>query len=791
MKPYIKILLLSAITVFIAAGFMANHADGAERIQIEIEAGLAGKAQQGKAFPVTLKVTNPGDDFSGDLVLAIPDERGTVSRRVIPIEIAADTTKSVLFTVQGMEFNYFMRPTTNQNNIEPFRLYEGSWEDGKEVPINPNLKLTPAFLPPERTVIGVLSDQPDALNYFKLTSFMNGEPAEVLALKEKDLPDEARGLETLDVLVINDFTVASLPEDVQQALKEWTLRGGHLIIGSSPGIAQELGSLTDLFPFKVNGDTRIDSLEAIAEAGETSLNVNHFEVMTGKVDHGADVLYRNGKFPLVIRGGAGSGQVTQFSYDLGSPVFSKWEGNSHFWNQVIGQGGSSQMNAQLNDNRMVSDLGRISELFASVAGLPVSLLVLLFAGYLIILVPVLYFALKKRDKREWSWVVIPVVAIVASLTLFGFGAKDRLGKIETNLVSIVSVDQNGLGSGHGAGSMLSQSAGKYIVTVENNLQPYPVNLNNQVTFTEAPVVEEGADQTRVTFFDVAFWSPRSLGLTLPVQKYGTFETKLLYDGKTVTGDLTNKFPYDFTNLYLLSGQKRYELGAFKSGEKKEIAIKVDSIQPPFPNFNSVRPMSLAGDVKEERQRRMNELLSRSGHLLNASAPVLIGLTKDQVISVKVNGEPTSENHLHLFTQQANLTLPDDKSVQVSTELMSPDVKTVSGAVHQRNLNGKAEIFAEKGTYDFVYEIPGALKSQGFDIKELNIRLNRDMNNEYSIFNHQTDKFEELTGNNNITYEKDANQKYVSDGTITLRVIKGYERPDMAVPTVEVKGGTKP
>ncbi len=149
---------------------------------------------------------------------------------------------------------------------------------------------------------------------------------------------------------------------------------------------------------------------------------------------------------------------------------------------------------------------------------------------------------------------------MSSLGLYFVGAQDRLGDYKTKAVSVLSVDQNGQGYGKGAVSMLSKSAGMYSMEVDASLEPFPdeTRRGSRIRPEQLPYVESGQEQSRVTFKDVAFWSPRTVTVNLPDQNYGHIQNNLFMDGNHLTGEIKNKFSYDFEDVYLV-GQMSAQL----------------------------------------------------------------------------------------------------------------------------------------------------------------------------------------------------------------------------------------
>src|SRR5699024_10760209 len=97
----IKITLIGLLVLIFMCFTYGNtdkaFADEEDRLEIEVDAGLDGKAKEDERYPVLLTITNNKEDFNGDLVLALP-----VANKVLPIDIASGSTKTLSFTLPSM-----------------------------------------------------------------------------------------------------------------------------------------------------------------------------------------------------------------------------------------------------------------------------------------------------------------------------------------------------------------------------------------------------------------------------------------------------------------------------------------------------------------------------------------------------------------------------------------------------------------------------------------------------------------------------------------------------------------
>ncbi|SES01630.1 hypothetical protein SAMN04487944_11533 [Gracilibacillus ureilyticus] len=764
------------------------HADEQDRLEIKVEAGLNGMAKEERGYPVTLTITNDKEDFSGDLVITLP-----IGNKIVPVDIASGTTKTISFSMQATQDLNAYGYNQNQNE-QVFRLFEGDWESGNEVKIDSSLTVTPTYIQPNQMVIGVLSDQPDSLNYIKLTSF-NGNNPEVINLEAADIPEDALGLDVLDLLVINDFAVAQLPEQIQESIKRWVRDGGTIVTGSEPGLDQQFGTLAELLPLTVSGKETVQELEGFEEP----FQANNLELFTGEVDQEAVVLYKEDAIPLVVNKSYGKGAVTQLAFDLGHPALADWKGNDEVWTSIGNENGN--IIASMNGYGMntFSRLADMSKSFPTLANFKISTLSILFAAYLLIILPVLYFILKRIDKREWAWLVIPGLAIILSIGLYTLGAKDRGGAIKTNMISVISVNEQGIGSGEGAVSLLSKESGSYTLTMNSEYNPFPAEdlYGPQRLYSELPFLEEDGNETNVHYQQVEFWSPRSAAVNHPVKEYGQFTSNLSLTNEQISGQITNEFDYDFEDVYLISGNSYHEIGEIAAGESKEISFdkKNNSFfeQPteqvayqifgnqgysPSQNVEQIKAELLSMALRNEIDRSVNK-------------PLLIGFTSDSLYPVTVNGEETVQNNRHLFIQPTEVQLPSDETSTLSTEIRLPEVSVNDGRIYHNGIGmGEPYLDLSAGSYLLTYELPESLIERSFQLEKLSFsQLNQQTGFTFSLYNVQSDTFEEID-QTQASFNENAHEKYMKDNSIVLR-ISSVAESGIEVPAVTIEGVINP
>ena len=172
---------------------------------------------------------------------------------------------------------------------------------------------------------------------------------------------------------------------------------------------------------------------------------------------------------------------------------------------------------------------------------------------MIILVPVLYFILKKIDKREHAWWIIPSLSVIMSAAIFGIGAKDRIANPQLNQMGMY-VNQQGYLSGYQAATLLSNRSGTYSLEIPKD-QFKAVPSTNMASMSSAEgVMEEKRKEYEIVFKDVEYWSSRTLYGDAKKGTDGSFQTNLTVDNNVLKGTIQNNYPYDFNDIVVWSGR---------------------------------------------------------------------------------------------------------------------------------------------------------------------------------------------------------------------------------------------
>lgn len=812
MKSYIKAVFY--LSLLLAVWIIPGIAHAEDAVKISVNYGINGKLQMGKGFPLTVELKNEGKSFKGELLITGSPNSRSVANIAIPVDLPSGETKKLQVSVPGLD-DRINNYAPNQKAPELIKLYKGSWEDGKKVKLKGDTKLKPFFIAENRLVVGVLSDSPDSLNFLKLSKF-NGDSVEFLAVKKDEIPNESKGLEVLDVLVVNDFNISNLSKEKQAAIKNWIQAGGQLVIGSRPSLEQQLGDLSDMILLNANGQQKLENLPVLND--QKSEKSGPVDISKGKAAQDSKAIFKTGDTPLALSKSIGSGKVTQFAFNLTDQSLTGWKQYPEVWSEMfsltIDQTLSNGDRYRLEELSM--QFGNISEAFPN-SFLSVGVLALLFAGYLVVIIPLLYFILKKKDKREIAWWIIPAVSIAASIGIFVFGAKDRITGNQVNDLSVVKLQPDGTASGYGILSMLTSSGGKYKLSVEDkSFDPMPVTtnyINNLDDVGNYAVREEKANGTAITYNDVEYWSIRSAMGALNGQKIGRLLPELNSDNNTLSGSIKSELAFDLEDAYLLAGNEAHSLGTIKAGAATDVSVKLtnynlsDYIGGPSPATpNSVFPSAYSNPMnglgsgnsslkklEEWKKYELLQMVFRDVLPTQHDKPLLIGFSSEPMVDFTINGKKPRINSNHLIVQPVDVQV--NLSGKFKTDIKAlPQVQIADGSSGNIFNNGLERgddfVGVDPGTYQIRYAMPEQVASKKSVIHNMKIRLDFSSGSTFKLLNQRTNDYEDLD-KASMEFNENIQDYFSADGSMAIQFEKvGNDMPDVRIPGVTIEGEFK-
>ncbi|MFQ5575415.1 MAG: hypothetical protein ACE5G8_00345 [Anaerolineae bacterium] len=411
-------VLLALLAVTLAP--TANAQSGDDALSVTVEVGFDGYVKTNAWAPVQVTATNTGPSVAGEVRLTTNYPGETYARA---LSLPSGSKKSVtLFAQLRGDGRFTLEFVTASGQL----LYRRTQ--------------TPRMLPPDIFMAGVVSSDPSQLNVLaglRSASSATGsnEPLAVAHLILDQIPEQAAGLSALDALIFNDVDTTPMTPAQRRAVADWVSLGGRLVVGGGPNAAATVAGLADLLPV---ASLSIQTFPTLVDLGSLVAKAvpdqgPYLVAVPGETSGTVD-LYEQGN-PLLVHQTVGVGTVTYFGLDFGLAPMDGWAGNEAFWTKILRplQNTPPFYTTYEAANSINDALANIA-----VAGLPspVSLLVFL-CTYIVVLVPLNYFVLKRIGRREWAWITIPALIILFTLVGYVGGFRSRSGQVMLRQVSVV------------------------------------------------------------------------------------------------------------------------------------------------------------------------------------------------------------------------------------------------------------------------------------------------------------------------------------------------------------------
>ncbi|MCD8366173.1 MAG: hypothetical protein LUC83_10305 [Clostridiales bacterium] len=472
-----------------ASDTAADETAADQQFIVEASTGLNGYYKSGAALPLSVYLESRMEDFEGVLRVIVPgvSYESVAAAYEQDIMLSADTGKTVSMSVDNFSSasSLVLQIEDTQGNV----LQEET--------------ITLQAATSEKALVGVLSDDFTALNYFDGRNLEINDysgSSQLVELSEDIFPEQSSGLEVLSYLIINSYDTSKLNEDQIAAIEEWVREGGILILGTGADYSQTLsGFESDFLTVSVEGftsgtmqlvggsdslsfteedgvvafaGTGNDAEDASKEAGNDAEDASVgsdsdvADASTGadgadssadsgviSVENTADVLLSTdtglaGVFTedgLVFSREVGLGHVVLTAFNPGMEPVVSWNAKNEMavlLLQESAEGYSAQRIYNLNYGDSVSawTLSSILDDMHDVQKPNILLLTILLLAFVLVAGPVLYLILKKADRRGWMWFLVPVLSLAVTGGVFLFSRDLRLTTAQSASITDISYD---------------------------------------------------------------------------------------------------------------------------------------------------------------------------------------------------------------------------------------------------------------------------------------------------------------------------------------------------------------
>ena len=401
-------------------------------VTLSVEAGFGGRIKQEKWAPIRCIVENrSGGQLRGTLSIVLPaDAEKEKHTYYAPIDLPSPSRR---------RFTLYVHPQQYIDRVA-VRLNAG------------DVRLTQTI--PVMTLYGgnatalVLSKGPVGLFAAARRPEFGG--LEVVSGDIADLPEKPAGYELVDVIFYNGLSLRNFASEQEQALRQWLLEGGALIVATGRHWQLVKGTaLERLLPVTLLGSaptTRpaprswTDYFGGLQFPGPLVL-------ARGRPIDGATVLIgdtRSG-VPLIVSRDVGLGRVVYLAFDLSAPAVLLSPEHSNLyrdllqWTHVIRRQYAYPWGSFLQGPAWGRSAMRQQAVYQTpVARAPSLFWVIVFLGiYVVAIGPLDYFVLKRLRRRHLTVITFPVMVLAFTGASYYFASSFKGRQVFINEISIV------------------------------------------------------------------------------------------------------------------------------------------------------------------------------------------------------------------------------------------------------------------------------------------------------------------------------------------------------------------
>lgn len=787
-------LLFFIVCLLAAFNYESIEAYAKSELEVDAVIGIKNKIKQEKGTPLTVTITNHGDDFSGDLVIDAMVTYAAGSALVYPLDIASGETKTFNLHLEGYSDSLMYSNTPE----DFFHFYEGGIEKGKKIDYKGTHYLSPNILEYNSQFIYAVTNNEDRLAGLKKVNQFSTVAVQPYFINQTDgiqLPEEASALEMADIVLFDETAISDLTNEQQQALYSWVQQGGTVLIGDSDLGDAAAGIFAKQLPLVLSEERHVltkDHLEKLTTNGVFTADI---QVKAASLKQGSAIVSSVDNKIVAASTEIGQGKLIQTTFSLGDAPLASMAGYPKLVSTILSLDTVNPNPVYKPSYGYGNNWTYFNELFPSFK-FSSSWIITLIVIYILLVGPVLYFVLKRFDRREKMWLYIPAVSIICSLAFFIFGAKDRLIKPQIQQMAMYEIQNDGTLIGSYTNALLTNKGGDFVFETDSNTTAI-ATMNNSIVnqagnLHKTSYIKKTATGNELTLHDLNYWSVQSFIGKTTISEAGKLELELVFEQGQLTGTVKNTLPVDLKDVTVLTGTKKIVLGDLEAGGTLNVAEDLggQTLTAARESYGSnfYNGQVITGDLFEVQYEAIQSTAIESA--ANTKQPIITAWSDSSLVPVEYKGNANMST-ISYFVQPftPNIRLTGEVSLTNNdfiTEIEPIDMNNYSN-IEMGNPN-HARI--GEGEHQLSYRIASNMKLSDMTWQELEATFEANIM-ELEILNQKTREYESID-DSPAAIKSNLSDYILEDETIVFKVSRiGIDNGEsIKLPTIKLKGVAK-
>ncbi|MEM7334842.1 MAG: hypothetical protein AAF490_22385 [Chloroflexota bacterium] len=553
-KRILKRTLFLIFGILLLAPLQPITAQENSGLSLSYTFGFDGTYKVGYWFPIQVELSNSGPSIEGELLFEAGDSGDSV-RYSAPLSLPTQSNKVIELTV-------------NVDRLTNQALVVRS-DDGTVLLREPITRVN--VLPGNGLLYGVVSSDGGELAYLES---LNGafSQAGVAFLDIEDLPETAVPWANLDVLIFNDIDSSQLSSNQLFALQQWIESGGQFVVTGGNGWEQTATAVSDLLPVTLTGSQTVDDLPQFNQQVAVPFRDPGPYLLTTSSIRSGELLFHDDGLPILATQRLGRGYSYFLALDPRSAPLIDWDGTESLWMSIINRAPQRPL-WQLpirNSNSAVSAVSSLPDF-----NLPAVWQLMAFLGaYVLLIGPVNYFILKRRNQLDRAWLTIPVMVLIFSVGTYLVGANIRGSEAIVNQLSVAFSRANGeQAEVQTLVGLYAPQRGNYDLSVPEGvaIRPLTSGFSNFTGGAPEKITlssETSVNDLRLDVGEIATFATQSVQPAIRIDGQATLES----DGDSVRLNATilNNSDLTLENGLLLFGNIGLDIGEIQPGSSEQV-----------------------------------------------------------------------------------------------------------------------------------------------------------------------------------------------------------------------------
>ena len=578
--------------------------------------GAVGYVARDKEMPVTLNISSIKKDFTGVMKITLPGENGKGIAYQSAVKCKAGEKKKIILNV----------PQLGNPSAICFEIMDsfGVTELSEDVSFSDAKNRNGAFSEQAENLIGVLSGQSKKLSYLnslKIEEESEEESVKVVCYSKNSFPQTEEEFQGLDGMLIDSFDTKSLSGKQKSALKSWLKSGGKLLIAGGGQQIDSFEGLEKTFGI-IQEDVGVSELY-LADADNT---VQKLPILMSNLQLSQKYeweAYGNFEPEIGYTAAVGSGKISILRFSLTNSAFLQWSVRDKAAGEILSHFMGKDEDTESSDTSLWYVKKALYAFMKS--QLPNTFFYgVFFIFYILLMVTIAYYYLRKIKKREYIWIVVPVLALVFTVGLFirSRGMKSsgdsyfsalRVTDSEKEQENIYFLYQNDEGVEDNVNFLSSITS---VIQMDYNYRT--IAGKNIKTSGEDITINNTQKGFDVAFEESVPGTSRILklsGNTKSVSEKEVFTQDIFTTYTSFYGNITNTSSNNFSRVILIRGNQYAILKSVKAGEKASVSTDMVKCWNHFDEENSAfgteNENTVTGNIMEYlRQTYMNTQKSK-------------------------------------------------------------------------------------------------------------------------------------------------------------------------------------